>query len=133
MDITLQKKVPAEYITNYTVNGEYTTGHVEHFKDTDYTGRWKIININEVPNLYIECFELEDYTSYELTGEETRLEEIEGNWFQKLFGIKYYTEIKTMGKIEHKRLRAYVEWIHEDDLNLAIETINVCECEEKVQ
>ena len=89
--------------------------------DTDYTGRWKIVNANGVSDLYIECFEIvwEDYPD--------PLWELEKRK-QNFLGWEW--EIDTWGAKSHGRWKARVDWIHEDDLYVSVigrdEFINVC-------
>lgn len=99
---------------------------------TDYTGLWKIINVNEVAELYIQCFEVyeDDVPIMKKVMRDVRTKEYKGFW-NTITGGTWVTTSQEIEEVQstEKRVRASVQWVHENDLDLTIETINECSCE----
>lgn len=86
--------------------------------ETDYTGRWKILLMNGISELFIECFELIPVTRTEYS----RVEETEHG----IFWDKTKVYMKPVQVFD--RYKAKVNWVSEHDLELRVieEYINEC-------
>ena len=91
---------------------KYYSINLYDWRVTDYTGRWKIENVNGIIHLYIECFYIEEVITY--TTEEVSIKW----WSRKKKEVKIPTGTKP---------HAVVSWVHEDDLRIISEHINTCE------
>ena len=97
--------------------------------ETDYTGRWKIVNADNVGELYLECFELVDQVYY--VGDNV-IEQVKiyDTFWAFISGGRWIDKIVEK-RIAKSRLRANVTWNSDKALKLVIETINECtECEQ---
>lgn len=119
--------------------GEYSGAFGVYFpsyKETDYTGRWKINRVNGNSELLIECFELEEIevkTEPEITYKERTLfwSNILNYLLKKPLNVERYKVGSSWS--EYTKTHAKVQWISADDLNLTEteEFINTCsgDCE----
>lgn len=73
---------------------------------TDYTGRWRINVVNDVPTLWIECFQFIP---------KTRKKYVTKSWLGGLF-----ERTKYVGEVEDG-FKTSVYWLPEDKLELVIE------------
>lgn len=105
---------------------EYTsfagTEIYKYYKDTDYTGRWKVSK----GSLYIECFEINN--------EDRRVERklcrqvpVYDTIWRRIIRIpsSYRYDCDVVVTYEDK-VYASVRWVHEDLLKSYTETINTC-------
>lgn len=127
--VELYKEVE-EWRDTYS-NNTYTHTRVLVPQLTDYTGRWKIVTENANSILYIECFNLHTYPHSETIKKDVTVPYFD-HWWEDLFGAKpKYKIIQKEEVVKSTKIRANVEWVHEDKLTVKIETINTCsgDCE----
>lgn len=110
---------------------EYGMYGITYYKDTDYTGRWKIVTNKDCKgtDLYIECFELEE-VEYEETIWLKGTDYVYKYWYD-FFRGKLTPEVKTYPFEEKKtKIHAKVEWVGSNSLRVAYdneEFINTCQ------
>ena len=100
--------------------------------DIDFTGRWKVVNVDGDTKLKLECFFWREETWKRYTGEVEHVTLYSPNWFQRMVGKKPIIECRKVRESYKKRIHP-LGYVDSDDLIIEETYDNMCSATDATQ